>query len=181
MEKQKAAPGLEARLRPELMVEVCRALNFDPEEFAKRHGEEFTRQYLRLDGMLSYVGEEILVYLAPRINECLSKAEYALLSYVEYAGRTEKGEDDGFSDAVARYLEVRREAGNEWLYAFEGENAKARCVETYPQLYAIAHAMYAFAGEIRDLKAVAETDGPDAWPDPKKVCSPAKREAWTEV
>ena len=36
-------------------------------------------------------------------------------------------------------------------------------------------------GEIRDLKAVAETDGPDSWPDPKKVCSPAKREAWTEV
>lgn len=100
---------------------------------------------------------------------------------MEYAGRAEKGENDDFSDAVARYLEARRAAGDEWLYAFEGENAKARCVETYPQLYAIAHAMHAFAGEIRDLKEVAETDGPDSWPDPKKVLPPARREAWTEV
>ena len=90
MADQKTAPGLESRLAPELMAEVCRALNFDPAQFARRHGEEFTRQYLRLDGMLSYVGDEIVSYLANRINECLSKAEYALLSYIEYTGRGEQ-------------------------------------------------------------------------------------------
>ena len=67
----------ETRLRPELMAQVCRALNFDPDEFAKRHAEEFVHLYLRVDGMLSYVGEEIVFYLAKRVNECLSKAEYA--------------------------------------------------------------------------------------------------------
>ena len=92
----------ETRLRPELMAQVCRALNFDPDEFAKRHAEEFVHLYLRVDGMLSYVGEEIVFYLAKRVNECLSKAEYALLSYIEYAGRGEKKADsDRFSDAVA--------------------------------------------------------------------------------
>ena len=106
MAKQKAVT--ETRLAPELMLEVCRALNFDPVEFAKRHAEEFIRQYLRLDGMLSYVGEEIVIYLAPRINECLSKAEYALLSYIEYAGRCPKTEDsDCFSQAVANYMNAR--------------------------------------------------------------------------
>ncbi len=113
MEKEQAAHGLEARLGPELMAEVCRALNFDPAEFARRHAEEFTHQYLRLDGMLSYVGEEIVVYLAPRINECLSKAEYALLSYIEYAGREpRKEESDCFGQAVANYLKARREVGS---------------------------------------------------------------------
>lgn len=170
MEKQKAAPGLEARLRPELMLEVCRALNFDPEEFAKRHGEEFTRQYLRLDGMLSYVGEEILVYLAPRINECLSKAEYALLSYAEYAGRSPRTEDsDDFSQAVAEYLKVRREVGSDWLYVYEGEDSKARCLAVYPQMYAAAQAMYAFAGRTGEFKEVTRTDGPNAWPDPRRL------------
>lgn len=164
------APAVEARLGPELMAEVCRALNFDPAAFAKRHGEEFVHQYLRLDGMLSYVGEEIVAYLANRVNECLSKAEYALLSYIEYAGREAKsGESDGFSRAVACYLEARRNAGGDWVYVFEGEHAKARCLEVYPQMYAIAQAMYAFAREIDDFKEVARTDGPDAWPNPKKM------------
>ena len=87
----------EARLSPELMAEVCKALNFDPAAFAKRHGDEFVRMYLRTDGMLAYVGEEIVAYLAYRVNECLSKAEYALLSYIEYAGREVKhAESDGF-------------------------------------------------------------------------------------
>ena len=72
MAEEKGA--VEARLSPELMVEVCRALNFDPSEFAKRHGEEFTHLYLLADGMLSHVGEEIVSYLAKRVNECLSKA-----------------------------------------------------------------------------------------------------------
>ena len=139
MEEKGAAPGREVRLEPELMAEVCRALNFDPAEFAKRHAEEFTHQYLRLDGMLSYVGEEIVAYLAKRVNECLSKAEYALLSYIEYAGRGPKMKDsDGFNQAVARYLEVRRRTGNCWLYLFEREEAKSACLEVYPQMYAIA-------------------------------------------
>lgn len=170
MAKQQAAPGLEARLKPELMVEVCRALNFDPYEFARRHGEEFTRQYLRLDGMLSYVGEEILVYLAPRINECMSKAEYALLSYVEYAGRGPRTEDsDGFSQAVAEYLKVRRKVGSDWLYVYEGEDSKARCLAVYPQMYAVAQAMYAFASQTGEFKEVTRTDGPNAWPNPKRI------------
>ena len=164
-----AAPS-EARLGPELMAEVCRALNFDPAEFAKRHAEEFTHQYLRLDGMLSYVGEEIVSYLAKRINECLSKAEYALLSYIEYAGRAEKKADsDCFSEAVARYLQARQEVGDGWVYAFEGEGARGRCLNAYPQMYAIAHAMYSFSQEVKELKQVAKTDGPDAWPNPKKI------------
>lgn len=170
MEKEQAAHGLEARLGPELMAEVCRALNFDPAEFARRHAEEFTHQYLRLDGMLSYVGEEIVVYLAPRINECLSKAEYALLSYVEYAGRSPRTEDsDCFGQAVAKYLTARRKVGSEWVYAFEKESAKARCLELYPQMYAVAQAMYIFARETGEFKDVARTDGPDAWPNPKKI------------
>lgn len=159
-----------ARLSPELMAQVCRALNFDPEEFAKRHAGEFIHQYLRVDGMLSYVGEEIVSYLANRINECLSKAEYALLSYIEYAGRAEKKADsDCFSEAVARYLKIRQRIGGGWVYLFEGEGAKLRCLEAYPQMYAIAQAMYAFAQEIEELKPVAKTDGPEAWPNPKKV------------
>lgn len=170
MEKERVSPGLEARLGPELMAEVCRALNFDPAEFAKRHAEEFTHQYLRLDGMLSYVGEEIVAYLAPRINECLSKAEYALLSYIEYAGREPRtGDSDCFSQVVSGYLKKRRKAGSEWVYVFEGEGAKARCLEVYPQMYAIAQAMYAFAKETGEFKEVARTDGPEAWPNPKKM------------
>ena len=170
MADQKTAPGLESRLAPELMAEVCRALNFDPAQFARRHGEEFTRQYLRLDGMLSYVGEEIVSYLSNRINECLSKAEYALLSYVEYAGRSPRTEDsDCFSQAVAKYLTARRKVGSEWVYAFEKESAKARCLELYPQMYAVAQAMYIFARETGEFKDVARTDGPDAWPNPKKI------------
>lgn len=168
MAKQKAVT--ETRLAPELMLEVCRALNFDPVEFAKRHAEEFIRQYLRLDGMLSYVGEEIVIYLAPRINECLSKAEYALLSYIEYAGREAKhAESDGFAQAVANYLKVRRKTGSEWVYAFEGESTKARCLALYPQMYTIAQAMYAFARETGEFKEITKTDGPDAWPNPKKM------------
>ncbi|MEY8403966.1 hypothetical protein AALA54_11630 [Oscillospiraceae bacterium 44-34] len=164
-----AAPS-EARLGPELMAEVCRALNFDPAEFAKRHAEEFTHQYLRLDGMLSYVGEEIVSYLAKRINECLSKAEYALLSYIEYAGRSCKNADsDCFSHAVARYLETRRRVGGDWIYLFEREESKAGCLAVYPQMYAIAQAMYELAQETGEFKEVAGTDGPDAWPNPKKI------------
>ena len=170
MADQKTAPGLESRLAPELMAEVCRALNFDPAEFAKRHAEEFTHQYLRLDGMLSYVGDEIVSYLSNRINECLSKAEYALLSYVEYAGRSPRTEDsDCFSQAVARYLETRRRVGGDWIYLFEREESKAGCLAVYPQMYAIAQAMYAFAQESGEFKEVAKTDGPEAWPDPKKL------------
>lgn len=41
MGEQKNMPAGEAKLSPELMAEVCRALNFDPAAFAKRHGEEF--------------------------------------------------------------------------------------------------------------------------------------------
>ena len=164
------APVTEPRLRPELMLQVSRALNFDPEEFAKRHLEEFVHLYLRVDGMLSYVGEEIVSYLANRINECLSKAEYALLSYVEYAGRSPRTEDsDCFSQAVAKYLTARRKVGSEWVYAFEKESAKARCLELYPQMYAVAQAMYTFAQETGEFKDVARTDGPDAWPNPKKI------------
>ncbi|MEY8315904.1 hypothetical protein AALB19_01155 [Oscillospiraceae bacterium 50-58] len=168
MAKQNAAT--ETRLAPELMLEVCRALNFDPVEFAKRHAEEFIRQYLRLDGMLSYVGEEIVIYLAPRINECLSKAEYALLSYIEYAGRCPKTEDsDCFSQAVANYMNARSQGGGGWVYAFEGEGAKARCLALYPQMYAAAQAMYAFAGETGEFKEVFRTDGPNAWPNPNRI------------
>ena len=164
------APVTEPRLRPELMLQVSRALNFDPEEFAKRHLEEFVHLYLRVDGMLSYVGEEIVSYLANRINECLSKAEYALLSYIESAGRAEKKADsDCFSEAVARYLDTRQRVGGDWVYLFEGEGAKARCLAAYPQMHAIAQAMYAFSKEIKELKQVAKTDGPAAWPDPKKL------------
>ena len=114
MPEESPVPGTEMKLRPELMLAVCRALNFDPGEFARRHAREFTRCYLRADKMLSYDGDVIAAYLGCRVNECLSKAEYALLSYVEYAGRAEKGENDDFSDAVARYLEARRAAGDEW-------------------------------------------------------------------
>lgn len=170
MADQQAAPISEARLGPELMAEVCKALNFNPAAFAQRHGEEFVHQYLRLDGMLSYVGEEIVSYLAKRINECLSKAEYALLSYIEYAGRCQKDSDsDCFSHAVARYLEVRKQVGSDWIYLFEREESKAGCCAVYPQMYAIAQAMYTFAQEIKEFKEVAQTDSPKAWPDPKKI------------
>ena len=104
------------------------------------------------------------------MNECLSKAEYALLSYMEYAGRMQKVEDhDCFAQAVAHYLRVRRQTGGDWLYAFEENAARTRCLEVYPQMYAIAQAMYAFAKETGEFKEIAMTDGPDAWPDPKKV------------
>lgn len=170
MPDQRITPVLESRLGPELMAEVCKALNFDPAEFARRHAEEFTHQYLRLDGMLSYVGEEIVAYLAKRVNECLSKAEYALLSYIEYAGRGPRIEDsDCFSQAVAHYLKIRREVGGGWIYAFEGEGAKSRCLELYPQMYAVAQGMYAFARETGEFKEVVRTDGPDAWPNPKRM------------
>lgn len=168
--KQQAMPAAETRLGSELMAEVYRALNFEPSAFAKRHGEEFTHLYLRTDGMLSYVGEEIFSYLSTQVNECLSKAEYALLSYMEYAGRTEKmGNHDRFAQAVARYLKERRQTGSDWLYAFEEQDAKRRCLEVYPQMYSIAQAMYAFAKETGEFKDVAMTDGPDAWPDPGKI------------
>ena len=170
MGEQKNMPAGEAKLSPELMAEVCRALNFDPAAFAKRHGDEFTHLYLRLDGMLSYGGDEIVAYLANRVNECLSKAEYALLSYMEYAGREEKDADsDHFAHAVANYLKARRKVGSDWVYAFEGEGAKARCLEVYPQMYAISQAMYAFAKETGEFKEIAKTDGPEAWPNPKKM------------
>lgn len=162
--------AVEARLSPELMMEVCRALNFDPSEFAKRHGEEFTHLYLRADGMLSHVGEEIVSYLAKRVNECLSKAEYALLSYIEYAGRSPRvKDDDRFSEAVAHYLRVRKKTGGSWVYAFEGEGARDRCLAAYPQMCAVARAMYKFAQETEEFKEIAGTDGPGAWPDPRKV------------
>lgn len=160
----------EMRLRPELMAEVCKALNFDPSEFARRHAEEFTHQYLRVDGMLSHVGDEIVAYLAKQVNECLSKAEYALLSYIEYAGReTKTAQSDCFSEAVARYLRGRERAGSDWLYVFEGEGGKAGCLAAYPKMYAAAKAMYRFARETEELKEVSETDGPEAWPKPKRM------------
>lgn len=161
--------GSAARLEPELMAEVCRALNFDPTEFARRHAEEFTHLYLRTDKMLSHVGLEIVPYLARQINDCLSKAEYALLSYIEYAGRTQRKEGEAdFSAAVARYLSARRKAGTEWIYACEREETKTQCAAFYAQMYAIAHAMYFFALETETLKEVAQTDGPDTWPKPEK-------------
>ena len=138
MAEEKNTPQEGAGLQPELLAEVYRALNFDPEEFAKRHAEEFTHQYLRLDGMLSHVGEEIVAYLSKRVNECLSKAEYALLSYIEYASRGELPED--FNEAVAHYLCARREAGEGWVYAFERDQSKAYCLSIYPQMHAIAQA-----------------------------------------
>ena len=160
----------QTRLPPELMTQVCRALNFDPEDFAKRHAGEFVHLYLRVDGMLSYVGEEIVSYLSKQVNECLSKAEYALLSYIEYAGRAEKKADsDCFSEAVARYLQARQEVGDGWVYAFEGEGARDRCLAAYPQMCAVARAMYKFAQETEEFKEIAGTDGPGAWPDPRKV------------
>ena len=167
MSSGQIAPA-EARLGPELMAEVCKALNFDPAAFAKRHGEEFTHLYLRADGMLNYVGEEIVAYLANRINECLSKAEYALLSYIEYAGRGPLPSPN-FNEAVAGYLKARRQAGGGWVYAFERENAKSICLAAYPQMHAIAQAMYTFAKETGEFKEIAWTDGPAAWPDPKKL------------
>lgn len=168
--KQEAVPMVETRLGSELMAEVYKALNFEPAYFAKRHGDEFTHLYLRIDGMLSYVGEEIFSYLSTQVNECLSKAEYALLSYMEYAGRTQKiGDHDRFALAAAHYLNARKRTGSDWLYAFEQEDAKKRCLEAYPQMYSIAQAMYAFAKETGEFKDVAMTDGPDAWPDPGKV------------
>lgn len=170
MPEESPVPGTEMKLRPELMLAVCRALNFDPGEFARRHAREFTRCYLRADKMLSYAGDVIAAYLGCRVNECLSKAEYALLSYMEYAGRERKDQDsDLFAHAVARYLKVRRQVGSDWVYAFEGEEAKARCLSSYPQMYAIAQAMYNFALESGEFKEVARTDGPEAWPNPRKV------------
>ncbi len=168
--EQQSMPPVETMLGSELMAEGYKALNFEPSVFAKRHRDEFTHLYLRIDGMLSYVGEEIFSYLSTQVNECLSKAEYALLSYMEYAGRMQKtGDHDRFAQAVARYFTVRRQTGSDWLYAFEGVDAKRRCLETYPQMYSMAQAMYAFAKETEEFKAVAMTDGPDAWPDPKRI------------
>ena len=93
-----------------------------------------------------------------------------LISKLEYAGRAEKKADsDCFSEAVARYLDTRQRVGGDWVYLFEGEGAKARCLAAYPQMHAIAQAMYAFSKEIKELKQVAKTDGPAAWPDPKKL------------
>lgn len=168
--EQQTAPMMENRLGPELMAEVYKALNFEPSAFAKRHGDEFTHLYLRVDRMLSHIGGAVLSYLSTQVNECLSKAEYALLSYMEYAGRAQKvGDQDRFAQAVARYLKVRTQVGSDWLYAFERADAKRRCPETYPQMYAIAQAMFAFAKEIEEFEEVAMTDSPDAWPDPEKL------------
>lgn len=170
MAKQQNAPVMETRLGPELMLEVYKALDFEPAAFALRHRNEFTHLYLRADGMLSFVGEEILSYLVPQVNECLSKAEYALLSYMEYAGRTQKTEGpDRFALAVSHYLKARERTGTDWLYIFEGENPKKRCMEVYPQMYSIAQAMYVFAKETGELEEVARTEGPGAWLDPKKI------------
>ena len=169
MEKPESGRA-EIRLHPELMAEVCQALNFDPADFAKRHGEEFTRLYLRTDKMLSHVGQEIVSYLARQVNECLSKAEYALLSYIEYAGRSpQAGETDGFNDAVARYLRAREKNGVDWLYLFERESAKTPCLEVYPRMYAAAHAMYDFILETEEFKEVSWSDGPNTWPNPSKM------------
>lgn len=168
METSQPVPGLEVKLGPELTAEVYKALNFDPAVFAKRHGDEFVRMYLRADGMLAYVGEEIVPYLAKRINECLSRAEYALLSYIEYAGRGLKEEgSDCFSQAVSGYLKVRQKVGSGWTYAFERE--EFNCAKTYPQMRTMAKAMYVFAKKTGAFKEVVRTDGPDAWPDPKKM------------
>lgn len=168
--EQQTAPMMENRLGPELMAEVYKALNFEPSTFARRHGDEFTHLYLRVDRMLSHIGGAVLSYLSTQVNECLSKAEYALLSYMEYAGRTQKmGNHDRFAQAVAHYLKARNQAGSGWLYAFEEKDAKRRCLEAYSQMYTIAQAMYAFAKETEEFKDVAMTDGPDAWPDPKKI------------
>ena len=50
-------------------------------------------------------------------------------------GRSPRTEDsDCFSQAVAKYLTARRKVGSEWVYAFEKESAKARCLELYPQM-----------------------------------------------
>ena len=172
MAVQPAGHGTETKLCPELIREVYRALNFDPVEFAKRHAEEFVRRYLRADGMLSHAGdgEEIVSYLATRVNECLSKADYALLSFIDYAGREAKDEDsDSFCEAVAQYLQAREQVGPDWSYAFEAEEARTRCLAVYPQMHAIARAMYNFALEIDAFKEVAWTDSPNAWPNPKKL------------
>lgn len=170
VQKQQTVPMMENRLGPELMAEVYKALNFEPSEFAKRHGEEFTHLYLRIDRMLRYTGGEVVSYLSTQVNECLSKAEYALLSYMEYAGRAQKtGSHDRFAQAVTDYLKRRTQVGSNWLYAFEKQDAKKRCAETYPQMYSIAQAMYAFAKEIGELEEVADSDGPNTWPDPAKI------------
>ena len=170
MPEEPSALGTEMKLRPELMLAVCRALNFDPGEFALRHAKEFIRCYLRADKMLSYAGDVIAAYLGCRVNECLSKAEYALLSYVEYAGRSPRTESsDDLSQAVAEYLKVRREVGSDWLYAYEREDSKARCLALYPQMYAVAQAMYAFVSAVGEFKEVTRTDGPNAWPNPKRL------------
>ena len=127
-------------------------------------------QNLRADGMLSHVGEEIVFYLASRVNECLTKAEYALLSYIEYTGRGEQTACPiDFNQAVSNYLAVRRQTGSGWVYAFEGEGARDRCLAAYPQMCAVARAMYKFAQETEEFKEIAGTDGPGAWPDPRKV------------
>lgn len=168
MPEEKSAVA--AGLRPELMAEVCRALNFDPKEFAKRHAGEFVHMYLRVDQMLSGVGEEIVFYLSQRVNECLSKAEYALLSYIEYAGRG--GLEDGsidFNQAVANYLAVRRRTGDSWVYAFEETGTRRQCAGAYPQMHAIAQAMYDFAIETEAFPEIIATPGPGAWPNPKKL------------
>lgn len=170
MSKQQAVPPMENRLGPELMAEVYKALNFEPSTFAERHANEFTHLYLRVDRMLSHIGGAVFSYLSTQVNECLSKAEYALLSYMEYAGRAQKiGDQDRFAQAVSRYLQVRTQVGSDWLYAFERADAKRRCPETYPQMHAIARAMYTFAKEIGEFEEVAATDSPDAWPDPGKL------------
>ena len=166
MEKPESGRA-EIRLHPELMAEVCQALNFDPADFAKRHGEEFTRLYLRADKMLSHVGQEIVSYLARQVNECLSKAAYAMLADVVNARRTRRPVwEADFSGAVARNLLARRRAGTEWIYAFEREGTKASCAGFYPQMYAMAQAMYFFALETEEFREVAETSGPEAWPAP---------------
>lgn len=168
-EDKKVCTGT-SKLCPELMAEVCRALNFDPEEFAKRHAGEFVHMYLRADQMLSGVGEEIVSYLSRRVNECLSKAEYALLSYIEYTGRGNlEDESIDFNQAVSNYLAVRRQTGGDWVYAFEGTDTRRQCAEAYPQMYAIAQAMYAFALETEAFPEISNTSGPKAWPDPKKL------------
>ena len=66
-------------------------------------------------------------------------------------------------------MKARERTGTDWLYIFEGENPKKRCMEVYPQMYSIAQAMYVFAKETGELEEVAMTEGPGAWLDPKKI------------
>ena len=70
---------------------------------------------------------------------------------------------------MRRWPTDRKKTGGGWVYAFEGEGARDRCLAAYPQMCAVARAMYKFAQETEEFKEIAGTDGPGAWPDPRKV------------